>query len=70
MPSYMLLLHQPFLPTAEAEFLRALGRIDDAAACFSRAYELARTDPEQRFIGRKLAELGAAPCGDPVLRPP
>ncbi len=47
----------PFLPTAEGEFLRALGRHDDAATCFARAFELARTEPEQRFIGRKLADL-------------
>ena len=47
----------PFLPTAEGEFLRALGRHDDAATCFARAFELARTEPEQRFIGRKLTDL-------------
>ena len=47
----------PFLPAAEGEFLRNLGRTDEAAACFERALELARTQPERRFIGRKLADL-------------
>jgi RNA polymerase sigma factor (sigma-70 family) len=47
----------PFLPAAEGEFLRNLDRIDDAEACFVRALQLARTEPEQRFIGRKLADL-------------
>jgi len=52
----------PSVPTAEGEFLRNLGRLDDAAACFERALELARTEPEQRFILRKLADLrGASP---------
>lgn len=53
----------PFLPTAEAEFLRNLGRVDDAAACFARALELARTEPEQRFILRKLTDLRGEPTG-------
>ncbi len=47
----------PSLPTAEGEFLRRLGRIEDAALCFERALSLARTEPEQRFIERKLATL-------------
>ncbi|MEO8627233.1 MAG: DUF6596 domain-containing protein [Betaproteobacteria bacterium] len=48
-----------FLPAAEGEFLRNLGCIDDARACFVRALSFARTEPEQRFIERKLADLGA-----------
>ena len=47
----------PFLPAAEGEFLRNLGRDDDAETCFERALQFARTEPEQRFIERKLADL-------------
>jgi RNA polymerase sigma-70 factor (ECF subfamily) len=53
----------PFLPSAEGEFLRNLGRTGDAAACFERALELARTEPEQRFILRKLGDLRGDPAG-------
>lgn len=47
----------PFLATAEGEFLRGLGQSAEAEACFARALELARTEPEHRFIARKLAEV-------------
>jgi RNA polymerase sigma-70 factor (ECF subfamily) len=57
----------PFLPAAQGEFLRELGRRDEAAVSFEQALALARTDPERRFIARKLAELRGAV--DPGLRP-
>jgi predicted RNA polymerase sigma factor len=53
----------PFLPAAEAEFLRCLGRFDEAAERFERAFELARTEPERRFMGRKLADARGASHG-------
>jgi RNA polymerase sigma-70 factor (ECF subfamily) len=53
----------PFLPSAEGEFLRSLGRYGDAAACFERALQLARTEPEQRFILRKLDDVRSDPAG-------
>jgi RNA polymerase sigma factor (sigma-70 family) len=58
----------PAVPTAEGEFLRNLGRLDDAAACFERALELARTEPEQRFILRKLTDLRGASSGTLATR--
>jgi RNA polymerase sigma-70 factor (ECF subfamily) len=59
----------PFLPAAEGEFLRCLGRFGAAAERFERALELARTDPERRFIGRKLTELRVV-APDPGAEPP
>jgi RNA polymerase sigma-70 factor (ECF subfamily) len=53
----------PFLPTAEGEFLRCLGRFDEAAERFERALELARTEPERRFMARKLADARSASHG-------
>jgi len=47
----------PFLPAAEGEFLGKLGRTAEAAACFEHALALARTQPERRFISRKLANV-------------
>lgn len=47
----------PFLPMAQGEFLRALGRSDEAARCFEQTLLLARTEPERRFIRHKLNSL-------------
>jgi predicted RNA polymerase sigma factor len=49
----------PFLFLAEGEFHRRLGHLDDAARCFNLAVECARTEPERRFIQKKLAMVGA-----------
>lgn len=46
---------------ARADMLRRLGRFDDARVAYERALELARQEPERRFIRRRLAELGNAP---------
>jgi RNA polymerase sigma-70 factor (ECF subfamily) len=42
---------------ARAEMCRRLGRTADARASFERALELARQEPERRFLERRLAEL-------------
>jgi RNA polymerase sigma-70 factor (ECF subfamily) len=42
---------------ARAEFLRRLGRRDDARASYERSLELAQQEPERRFLRKRLAEL-------------
>jgi RNA polymerase sigma-70 factor, ECF subfamily len=42
---------------ARADLLRRLERIDEAAEEYRRALELARTEPERRFLSRRLAEI-------------
>ncbi|MEO5894516.1 MAG: RNA polymerase sigma factor [Vicinamibacterales bacterium] len=44
---------------ARGELCRRLGRTEEARASFERALALSRQDPERRFLGRRLAELGA-----------
>ncbi|HEY2553057.1 MAG TPA: RNA polymerase sigma factor [Streptosporangiaceae bacterium] len=44
------------LPAARADLLRRLGRLDEAAAAYSQALELAATDAERRFLARRLTE--------------
>jgi RNA polymerase sigma-70 factor (ECF subfamily) len=46
------------LPAARADLLRRLKRHDEAAAAYHRALELAPTEPEQRYLRRRLSELG------------
>jgi len=46
-----------YLHATRAELLRRLGRIDDARVAYGRALELVRSDPERRFLERRLAEL-------------
>ncbi len=46
-----------YLHAARADFLRRLDRRDDARAAYERALELARSEPERRFLTRRLAEL-------------
>jgi RNA polymerase sigma-70 factor (ECF subfamily) len=40
-----------------ADLARRLGRMDEAAASYRRALELARQEPERRFLERRLAEM-------------
>ena len=47
--------------STRADLLRRLGRVDEAAAAYTRARALAPTTAERRFLERRLAELGAAP---------
>ncbi|GCD90259.1 RNA polymerase sigma factor [Nocardioides sp. LS1] len=47
------------LPAARADFLRRLGRHDDAAAAYRHALDLAAADgPERRILLRRLGEVG------------
>ncbi|RIK72699.1 MAG: RNA polymerase subunit sigma-24 [Planctomycetota bacterium] len=46
--------------SARAELCRRLGRTDDARESYRRALELARQEPERRFLERRLAELRAS----------
>jgi RNA polymerase sigma-70 factor (ECF subfamily) len=42
---------------ARADLLRRLERLDEAAAAYRRALELAQTEPERRFLSRRLSEV-------------
>lgn len=48
------------LHAARADLLRRLGRTDEARAAYRRALDLTRQEPEQRFLTRRLNELGQA----------
>ncbi len=48
-----------YLHSTRADLLRRLGRTDDARVAYERALELAQTDPERRFLAKRVAELGA-----------
>jgi RNA polymerase sigma-70 factor (ECF subfamily) len=43
---------------ARADLCRRLGRTAEARASYERALDLARQDPERRFLERRLADLG------------
>jgi RNA polymerase sigma-70 factor (ECF subfamily) len=42
---------------ARADLLRRLERLDEAATAYRRALDLAQTEPERRFLSRRLAEI-------------
>ena len=42
---------------ARADLCRRLGRTDDARHSYRKALELARQEPERRFLEKRLAEL-------------
>jgi RNA polymerase sigma-70 factor, ECF subfamily len=46
---------------ARADLLRRLGRIGAAREAYARALELARQEPERRFLERRLIETGEPP---------
>jgi RNA polymerase sigma-70 factor, ECF subfamily len=46
-----------YLHSTRGELLRRLGRADEARAAFERALALARSEPERRFLERRIAEL-------------
>ena len=46
-----------YLHATRADFLRRLGRGADARVAYARALALARSEPERRFLRRRLAEL-------------
>jgi RNA polymerase sigma-70 factor (ECF subfamily) len=45
------------LPATRADFLRRLGRRDEAASAYAEAAALAVTGPERRFLNARLAEV-------------
>jgi RNA polymerase sigma-70 factor (ECF subfamily) len=49
-----------YFHSTRADLLRRLGRADEACAAYERALELARTEPEQRFLRRRITEVGRA----------
>jgi RNA polymerase sigma-70 factor (ECF subfamily) len=53
------LLDYQFAHSARADCCRRLGRADDARASYTRALELARQEPERRFLLRRLQELAS-----------
>ncbi len=46
-----------YLHSTRGELLRRLGRTDEARGAFERAFELARSDRERRFLAGRIAEL-------------
>ncbi len=47
----------PYFHSTRAELLRRLGRIEEARSAYRHALELTRTEPERRFLERRLIEL-------------
>ena len=47
------------LPAARGDMLRRLGRREEAARAYRRAFDLAGTEAERRYLQRRLAETGA-----------
>ena len=48
-----------FAHSARAELCRRLGRSSEARVSYERALELARQEPERRFLQRRIAELAS-----------
>jgi len=46
-----------YFHSTRAELLRRLGRLDEARAAYERALELVHSEPERRFLERRLLEL-------------
>ena len=44
-------------PAVRADFLRRLGRRDEAAEAYRAALALAQLEPERRLLARRLAQL-------------
>jgi RNA polymerase sigma-70 factor (ECF subfamily) len=47
-----------YFHSSRADLLRRLGRPDEARTEYERALELAHSEPERRFLQRRLAEVG------------
>jgi RNA polymerase sigma-70 factor (ECF subfamily) len=54
-----------YFHSTRGELLRRLGRSEEAGAEYRRALEVATSGPEQRFLTRRLQELGASGRGSP-----
>jgi RNA polymerase sigma-70 factor (ECF subfamily) len=52
-----------YLPAAQADLLRRLGRTEEAAQAYRRALELTANQPEREFIAHRLAEVTGSPPG-------
>jgi RNA polymerase sigma-70 factor (ECF subfamily) len=48
-----------YFHSTRADLLRRMGRTDEARTEYRRALELAHTEPERRFLRRRVAEVGA-----------
>ena len=59
-----------YLHSTRAELLRRLGRGDEARAEYARALELGPTEPERRFLARRLSALSQGPPGEGSAAPP
>jgi RNA polymerase sigma-70 factor (ECF subfamily) len=46
-----------YFHSTRGELLRRLGRIDEARAAYARALELTASEPERRFLERRIIEL-------------
>jgi RNA polymerase sigma-70 factor (ECF subfamily) len=46
-----------YLHSTRGELLRRLGRTEEAREAFERALAVARSEREQRFLERRIAEL-------------
>lgn len=51
------LVRYPYFHSTRAELLRRLGRFEEAREAYLRALELTRSDPERRFLNRKLNDM-------------
>jgi RNA polymerase sigma-70 factor, ECF subfamily len=49
--------HYPYLYSTRGELLARLGRTDEARVALQRALALTRSEPERRFLSRRLAGL-------------
>jgi RNA polymerase sigma-70 factor (ECF subfamily) len=47
-----------YFHSTRADLLRRMGRADEARTEYQRALELAHTEPERRFLRRRVAEVG------------
>ena len=47
-----------YLPAARADFLRSLGRLEEARTAYSKAISLTGNDVERTHLSTRLAELG------------
>jgi len=52
-----------YLPAAQADLLRRLGRTEEAAQAYRCALELTANQPERDFLAHRLAEVTGSPPG-------
>jgi RNA polymerase sigma-70 factor (ECF subfamily) len=52
-----------YLPAAQADLLRRLGRTEEAAQAYRYALELTAGQPERDFLAHRLAEVTGSPPG-------